>query len=112
MIRLVCLSQHFLLHFSFQTIKKLELSNNQIGDEGAHNLADAIGGNTVNLTIIQISRLKFYSFKQTLKSLDFSNNNIGDEGVQYLTDAFKNSKVNIFLFHLILFCSLHRHFSI
>jgi hypothetical protein len=39
---------HVLLHFFSQTETKLELINNQIGDKGAQQLADAIRKNTVN----------------------------------------------------------------
>jgi hypothetical protein len=39
---------HVLLHFFSQTETKLELINNQIGDKGAQQLADAIRTSTVN----------------------------------------------------------------
>ncbi|CAF4443711.1 unnamed protein product [Rotaria socialis] len=66
-------------HETLQTQKQLELSDKQIGDKGAQQLADIIRKTT------------------TLTQLDLSKNLISDQGVQYLTDALLNNKVNLIL---------------
>jgi proline dehydrogenase len=52
-------------------LQKICLNRNNIGDEGAKYLADAIKLNSMLLKV------------------DLWNNNIGDEGVKYLEDAIK-----------------------
>ena len=48
----------------------LELSNNRIGDEETHQLADAIQGNTVNITLIVILSFKsMFSLTETQQNL-------------------------------------------
>jgi Ran GTPase-activating protein (RanGAP) involved in mRNA processing and transport len=96
------------LHFFIQTLTKLHLSNNQIGDAGAQHLADALRNNTVILILSSsISYTHLHFFIQTLTTLDLNHNQIGDAGAQHLADALRNNTVTLILSSSISYTHLH-----
>ncbi|CAF5228043.1 unnamed protein product [Rotaria magnacalcarata] len=66
-------------------IKKLYLSNNQIGDEGAKIIASFLQSNT------------------TLTMITLDQNEIGSDGEHFLIDAFINNTVLLWYFTYIKF---------
>lgn len=70
---------------------------NNIGDQGAKYLADALTNNKVHLNILLFSNSYLNDFfcLKTLKKLDLTRNQIGDQGAQNLATTFKNNTVNL-----------------
>lgn len=86
---------------------ELNLLRNQIGDEGAKYLGEALQKNTVKWH----SFFKFYNidlicFIQTLTELDLSYNEIGGNGARYLCTALEKNTVKLsssfYLYYLYL----------
>jgi len=83
----------------------LNLENNQIGNEGARYLADALKINNVRIVfhLILLIIISFI-FIQTLTELNISCNHIDDEGAKHLADALiTNNVIFMFFFHTILY---------
>lgn len=83
-----------------QRLNELYLGSNEIQDEGAKYLADAVKNNTVVLiflSFILYSHFKF--FIQTLTIVDLNYNRIGPEGARYLADELKNNTVIFFSYY-------------
>jgi Ran GTPase-activating protein (RanGAP) involved in mRNA processing and transport len=76
-----------------QTITILNLSNNQIADEGTRHLATVLNQNTVTLIVISSLSLYSYFFTQQITTLDLSNNQIGDIGAESLLKVLKTNEV-------------------
>jgi hypothetical protein len=73
----------------------LNLSNNQIADEGTKHLAKVLPYNTVSINITSTLSLHPYCYIQTITTLDLTNNQIGDSGAQSLFKALEENKVNV-----------------
>jgi Ran GTPase-activating protein (RanGAP) involved in mRNA processing and transport len=91
---------HF--HFQKQTLITLDFANNNISDEGAQYLADALKNNTVNMIFFPIPPSYLFFFKQTMTELALAENAIGESGARYLADLLTNNMVNIFLLLSVL----------
>ena len=77
-----------------QTLTTLDLSSNQIGDQGAQYFAEVLHKNSVS----QNQSLHFYHihhsyFIQALIKLDLRNNGIGDTGAQYIVEGLEKNSV-------------------
>ncbi len=72
----------------------LDLAFNQIDDQGAQDLANALQHNNVTIlpTFRLIQRFTHY-FSQTLTTLNLSSNETGDLGAQHLADALQHNNV-------------------
>jgi hypothetical protein len=88
-----------------QTLTTLYLSRNQIGDQGAKHLSDALLHNTVRqknfFFSLPLSHPTVFDFIQTLTTLDLRSNQIGDQGAKHLSDALLHNTVrqkNFFFF--------------
>lgn len=84
-----------MMHRLKQTLTRLELYQNEIGDQGAEHLLDALKHNSVISSLLDVSHKSFiiHSLIQTLTGLDLHQNQIGDQGAQHLADALKNNRV-------------------
>ena len=71
----------------------MDLRSNDIGDEGAYHLADALRDNMVTLSIVKSDTYYFYGFSQTLTTLRLRGNKIGPLGEKHLKDALQNRTV-------------------
>ena len=79
-----------------QTLTKVDLYNNNIGQTGTEYLANALRTNTVALSfrsIIARVRIRGSLFGQTLLHLELDSNNIEAVGAQYLANALEHNKV-------------------
>lgn len=75
-------------------ITKLNLSSNQIGDQGVKYLAHALVDNIVRLYhFLHCFHCYLSFFTQILTSLILDNNQIGDQGAQNLTEALLKNTV-------------------
>lgn len=85
-----------------QTLTKLNLTRNQIGDQGVFYLAQALQQNRV--VIIHFRFAYYFSHildsTQTLMTLYLAENRIGDLGAQHLGDALQKNQVQPFCLHL------------
>ncbi len=91
------------MHSLIKTLTALDLSRNQIGDNGVQHLANALLNNTVKFFFcFHFHNFDLRIFKQTLIDLNIADNNIGNESVQYLIDGLQNNRVNRFLFFIFL----------
>jgi len=91
------LSDNHLLSLT-QALTILDLGGNQIGDEGAQYLADALKTNEVKCILSTHScHYHLYFFAQKLTILNLSRNEIGDEGAKQFAGALQNNKVNCIL---------------
>lgn len=88
----------------FQTLIKLDLSYNLLGDEAIQNLADILRHSKVDDLIIRSSSW-VYLFEQTLTELDLSYNDIAVKGAEQLADALRNNAVNIFFSPFAVTCA-------
>ncbi len=72
----------------------LDLTGNEVGDEGVKHLANALQQNQVtqNVPSFAISPFILY-FSQTLTILNLSSNEIGDEEAQHVANALKHNQV-------------------
>ena len=85
-----------------KTVTKLNLSSNQIGDDGIKKIANALGVNNTlqNLDVSKNgignqgveSLANALIVNKTLKNLNVSNNKIGDQGVESLANALKENQ--------------------
>ncbi len=85
-------------NFLTQTLKKLDLSRNEIGDQGANCLATALKTNTVNSISYSLIPLTYAFFTQTLIQLRLYKNRIRDQGAIDLASALENKTVNCILY--------------
>jgi Ran GTPase-activating protein (RanGAP) involved in mRNA processing and transport len=85
-------------NFLSQTLKKLDLSGNEIGDQGANHLATALKNNMVNHIFYSFIPLASVFFTQTLTQLRLYKNRIRDQGAIDLASALENNKVNCILY--------------
>jgi Ran GTPase-activating protein (RanGAP) involved in mRNA processing and transport len=102
------------LYFCTQTLTTLDLSDNEIGADGAQHLADALRNNTVTVILhSSISYMHLYFCTQTLTTLDLSDNEIGADGAQHLADALRNNTVTLILSSCISYSetSISEHLS-
>jgi Ran GTPase-activating protein (RanGAP) involved in mRNA processing and transport len=78
-------------------LNSLNLSSNQIGDEGVQYLSDALQNNAVRSSILFILLIMGVMFLilQTLTELYLSFNQIGEEGAKYLSNLLKNGIVSL-----------------
>ncbi len=92
-----------------QTITKLNLEWNGIGDEGAKHLADALENNKV--IHCTFSSISFHPQLQTITKLDLDSNKIGSEGVKHLAEAIRKNQVKQNDYHLYYsyFCVIYRY---
>jgi hypothetical protein len=90
---------------SKQTITILNLSNNQIADEGTKHLAKVLPYNTVNINIPSALSLHPHCSIQTITTLDLTNNQIGDSGAESLFEALGGNEVTLTFFssHVLMF---------
>jgi Leucine Rich repeat len=79
----------------------LNIKHNQIGDNGAKHLADALKDNTVRFPTL--SQIYFPILPQTLTTLVLADNQIGRNGAQYIADILRNNKV-ISVVNMLYFC--------
>lgn len=84
-----------------QTLRRLYLENNGIGEQGTRFLAEALTQNTVIFFLCSISLFDPFSEKQTLLLLNLTANHIGTKGAQYLSDALRNKKVFVDCFDIL-----------
>ena len=99
--------------FSSKTLSTLGLSKNDIRNEGAQYLADALKINEVREDLISID-YRPSNPCQTLKTLELRENKIDHTGVQILAEALKINRVKRYLFshHLNdVLLLLHRRWS-
>lgn len=84
-----------MMHRLKQTLTRLELYQNQISDQGAQHLLDALKHNSVIPSLLDLSHKSFiiHSVTQTVTSLDLHQNQIGNQGAQHLAAALKNNRV-------------------
>ena len=83
------------IDFSTQTLKTLDLTENQIGDKGAEYFSAALRNNTVSrifCSSTQKTQIDF--FTQTLNELTLRHNQIGDKGAKDLADALRANRVS------------------
>ena len=80
------------IDFRTQTLNTLDLGGNQIGAEGAKDVADALRVNRVSPIFSSSTQIDF--FTQTLNTLDLGYNKIGDEGAKCLSDALRVNRVS------------------
>jgi len=80
---------------SIQTLTSLNLSSNQIGDEGAHHLSIALMSNMVRKVSFSLdTNLIYFIFDiQTITTLDLTGNQIGNQGAKCLSHALQSNKV-------------------
>jgi Ran GTPase-activating protein (RanGAP) involved in mRNA processing and transport len=98
---LLHLSIHF-FDFHIQSITQLNLSRNNIGDEGAKHLAEVLRNNKViHCTSSSISFIYFHFHIQTITQLNLEFNRIGDEGAKYLAEVLRNNQVSYFVYWYI-----------
>lgn len=80
-----------------QTLTKLNLGSNQIGDEGAHHIAAALRNNTVTMFNSLFSKFSLkYCDMQAIQVLYLQWNRIGAVGARHIANTLQNNKV-IFL---------------
>jgi hypothetical protein len=84
---------HIYLSSLIQTLKELNLSSNETGDEGLRHLFISLVKNTVKPLSLKFPRLHFCFFTQTLTTLNLSSSRIGLDGIYYLAYAIQNNKV-------------------
>ena len=94
------------MHYSIfiQTLTRVLLSENQIGDQGAQFIAQALLNNTVRqCRPLHLFHSRRSLFIQTLKELFLHQNQIGDKSAQSIAQALLNNTVrqNLSL-HLLL----------
>jgi hypothetical protein len=105
---------HVLLHFFSQTEKKLELFNNQIGDKGAQQLADAIRKNTVNQILsLPISFTFIFSHvdAHTTRSLKKSHRESRGSTSSWGFPTKQGESYSLLLSLVYIFNCTHRHWS-
>jgi hypothetical protein len=78
----------------------LSFRENQIGEQGAGHLAEALKINQVIVLCVFRSRSDSWSFTQTLIVLDLGKNEIEEEGAEHIAEALKINKVIILSFSL------------
>lgn len=84
----------FIPRHSTQTLTILDLRYNNLGDEGAQHLADALRNNAVSIMLPSdrlCSHLDILS--QILTTLKLDCNQIGSVGIQHLVDALQNNTI-------------------
>jgi hypothetical protein len=95
-------------HYFTQTLTTLNVWKNEIGDERAQHLADALRDNTVILILpSSISYTHIHFFTQILTTLDLEYNQIGAVGAQHLADALRDNTVIPTLSSSISYTHLH-----
>jgi Ran GTPase-activating protein (RanGAP) involved in mRNA processing and transport len=85
-------------NFLTQTLKKLDLGGNQIGNQGTNYLATALKTNMVKRIFYSFITLSSAFFTQTLTQLRLYKNRIRDQGAIDLASALENNKVNCILY--------------
>ena len=106
---------HTILCSPLQTLTPLNLSQNEIGDEGAQQLGMALKSIKVtqNQELSHVSHTILFSPLQTLTTLNRGYNQIGDEGSQHLAVALKWIKVRqrrtFLISHILLSFLPSRH---
>ncbi len=78
----------------------MKLYSNQINDEGARHLADALQQNQVLYQPFILECTHY--FIQTLTTLDLWYNDIGKHGARYLANALQQNQVIFSAFHSII----------
>ena len=80
-----CLYHHLIPVSCIQTLSTLDLRYNEIGDQGAQYLGEALRHNTVRSSLLHVfyHHLIPVSFIQTLTKLELYGNHIGAQGAQY-----------------------------
>ena len=82
------------------SLRKLDISHNDIGDNGITHIAAALQKNTMKtFTLVSCgisefgaeSLAKFLSINTSLRKLDISCNNIGDNGISYIAAALQSN---------------------
>jgi len=76
----------------------LDLSGEEIDDNGAQHIADALRNNTVRMIHYFSSDIYCLPFLKTLTSLKLRQNRIGEAGAQHLADALRGNTVGFFFF--------------
>ncbi|CAF3871208.1 unnamed protein product [Rotaria magnacalcarata] len=78
------------------TLTTLDLSYNDIGEDGAQYLANALATNKVTLNQpLCVEYIVNLFLKQTLTTLDLTGNNIGEDGAEHLANALATNKVTL-----------------
>jgi Ran GTPase-activating protein (RanGAP) involved in mRNA processing and transport len=87
--------------FNNKTLKRLSLWNNQVRDKGVQSLSNALSMNECSLIKLDLSQnditdegakylAQMLKTNRILTHLSLSNNKISDNGVKFLTDALQN----------------------
>ncbi len=78
-----------------QALTTLNLYNNQIGPQGAQQLANALQRNQVKPLLFQVTLVFLQYFIQTLTTLSLEENQIGSQGAQHLANALQRNQVTL-----------------
>jgi Ran GTPase-activating protein (RanGAP) involved in mRNA processing and transport len=89
---------HIDVYYLTQTLTQLILRGNDLVDQAAQYMADALRNNTVRKLSFLLFPTGFYYLTQTLTELDLSGNGITEKGAQYLADALRTNIVRDILF--------------
>jgi hypothetical protein len=76
----------------------LDLSGEEIDDNGVQHIADALRNNIVRMIHYFSSDIDCLPFLKTLTSLKLGQNRIGEAGAQHLADALRGNTVGLFFF--------------
>jgi Ran GTPase-activating protein (RanGAP) involved in mRNA processing and transport len=80
-------------------VTELDLGHNQIGDQGAHVLADVLQGDAVKILSLFLNIIRRYIqlFNQIFTKLEITGNPITTNAARYLSQTLRHKLVNIFL---------------
>lgn len=94
---------HIYVKFFIQSLTTLQLRSNNIGNEGAQYLGDALRHNTVGLVYCACSaQIRVRFLVQTLAVLHLGYNKIKDEGARYLVNAIQDNTVRLIHFSFMI----------
>ena len=104
MIRTALLLIQSFIHYFPQTLTYVDLYANEIGDQGAEHLANALQQNKVTRFILLFFLFNHsFTILQILITLNLEHDKIGDQGAEHLANALQQNKVTQFVLLFFLF---------